>query len=88
MAKADSGASRHYIRQSDTSILHNKTTDPHGPTVLLPNNASITATESGQLPLSNLLSTLQGLAKNIPISQIKTKQYCTSLTNYIHFLRS
>ena len=55
--KADSGASRHYIRPQDSSILQQKKHDPFGPTVQLPNSESITATETGQLPLSNTLST-------------------------------
>ena len=55
IAKADSGASRHYIRDDDKSILNFRKKDL-GPTVLLPNNDSMTSTESGILPLSGHLN--------------------------------
>ena len=56
VAKADSGASRHYIKEQDAKVLHNVKLDSNGPTVLLPNNASITSTKKGHLPLVSQLS--------------------------------
>ena len=56
VANADSGASRHYIKEQDAKVLHNVKLDSNGPTVLLPNNASITSTKKGMLPLASQLS--------------------------------
>ena len=49
--KADSGASRHYIRQSDTNILQQIKTITDGPCVSLPDNTVMTGTQQGYLPL-------------------------------------
>ena len=53
--KADSGAYRHDIRPPDATILHKISYNFHAPTVQLPNNASITATETGRLRISPYL---------------------------------
>ena len=53
IAKADSGASNHYCMLKDSSILQN-VIKKLGPTVFLPNNATITSTASGHLPLPSL----------------------------------
>ena len=57
IAKADSGASRHYFRATDIQALKRVRFDPNGPTVHLPNNETITSTVTGQLPFSDKLST-------------------------------
>ena len=57
MAKADSGATRHYFTNRDAHILKNKTHLSNGPRVKLPNNESLQATIKGVLPLSSQLST-------------------------------
>ena len=56
IAKGDSGASQHYFRLQDSTALNNVQQDPHGPTVLLPNNDSITASHTAHLPFSTHLS--------------------------------
>ena len=66
IAKADSGASKHYIREEDKNILCDIKNDPHGPTVQLPNDATITSTESGFLPLTSDLSTTAKKAHILP----------------------
>jgi hypothetical protein len=55
IAKGDSGASNHYWRPSDKDVLKNTQTIS-GPVVQLPNNTTIQATESGELPLHNSLT--------------------------------
>lgn len=50
--KADSGASRHYIRPPDAKILQNTRTVTNGPCVSLPDNTFITGTEQGHLTLN------------------------------------
>ena len=55
-AKADSGATRHYIRHEDAMVLHEQQVDTQGPIVTLPDNTTITASKRGQLQLSTKLS--------------------------------
>jgi hypothetical protein len=55
-AKGDSGASKHYFKENDKHVLNNPSTDNHGPTVLLPNDDSMTSTSSGLLPFQSSLS--------------------------------
>ena len=55
IAKGDSGASQHYVTPTDQFFLHSKSTSP-GPTVLLPNNQTMTTSQQGILSLSSKLS--------------------------------
>ena len=57
IAKADSGATRHYFRATDATVLKNQQDDSSGPTVTLPDNTTITATKKGEVPLSTKLTT-------------------------------
>ena len=54
--KADSGASKHFIRQEDESECTNIETIVNGPAAKLPNNQYIFPSNSTQLPFSELLS--------------------------------
>ena len=54
-AKADSGASRHYVKESDQHVLTNISSSS-GPTVYLPNNNTMTSFKAGSLPLPAILS--------------------------------
>ena len=65
VAKGDSGASQHYITPTDQSFLHSKFTLP-GPTVLLPNNQTITTSQEGILSLSSKLSPQAQTAHVLP----------------------
>ena len=65
LAKGDSAASKNYWRQQDKEVL-NKIEKYQGPSVLLPNNATIASTERGQLPLSSLLSKEAKTAQILP----------------------
>jgi hypothetical protein len=57
LAKADSGASSHYFKPSDRTVLSALRSTPFGPTVMLPDSTNIQATQhSGQLPLHSSLS--------------------------------
>jgi len=51
--KADSGASKHYLRDSDAAILTNLENIVTPRRVILPNNESIKITKQGTLPLSD-----------------------------------
>ena len=65
IAKGDSGASANYWRSEDTKVLQNM----HRNTsinVTLPNNHSISSTQSGTIPLSNKLSTKSKEATVLP----------------------
>ena len=55
VAKADSGASKHFWRYQDQHILHN-ITPCLGPAVGLPDGNTIRATKSGSLPIRHLSS--------------------------------
>jgi hypothetical protein len=55
-AKADSGASSHYLMPQDQASLMNLRPTPFGPTVMLPDSTNIQATHSGQLPLHHSFS--------------------------------
>ena len=55
IAKADSGASDHYLRECDEDCLKNIQSF-NGPHVTLPNNSQLQATRHGDLPFSDLLS--------------------------------
>ena len=48
--KADSGASNHYLKDSHIHALKNVAPLLDGPRVMLPNEATIKATHSGNLP--------------------------------------
>ena len=53
IAKADSGASRHYFRKCDQHVLTNLNEDITT-SVQLPNNATINSTTSGTLPITDV----------------------------------
>ena len=54
-AKGDSAASHPYWREEDKMVLDD--IEPHsGPSILLPNNSTISVTSQRQLPLSESLS--------------------------------
>ena len=55
--KADTGATGHYIKPSDMTILHNLLPTTTGPAVRLPNNEIMQAKLKGNLPLPTLPST-------------------------------
>ena len=52
--KANTGASRHYFRKQDTSILKNVTKIKNGAKVHLPNNAVLESMMKGTLPFPGL----------------------------------
>ena len=52
IAKADSGASSHCFKESDTDTLQSIEKDNNRPTLLLPNLQTITANQKGYLPLN------------------------------------
>ena len=65
LAKADSGATSHYIRMTDADCLKN--TKPYiGPAVLLPDAGSIKPSKMGQLSLSSKLSKQAQTATALP----------------------
>ena len=55
--KADSGASKHFVRQQDSTCLSNVTPLTHGPRAKLPNNEYIYPIARGLLPTLSSLST-------------------------------
>ena len=55
--KADTGASKTYVRPMDKDILQQRATIKNGPKVQIPNGVSMTTTETGILPLHQNLST-------------------------------
>jgi hypothetical protein len=55
-AKADSGASSHYFRETDQNILSNLRATPFEPTGMLPDSTHVQETHSGLLPLHHSLS--------------------------------
>ena len=55
-AKADSGATSHYLKSEHIPSLTNVTPLLHGPSAMLPNNTTITATHQGTLPFAAALS--------------------------------
>ena len=55
-AKADTGASKTFIKQNHTSKLQNIRRLQVGPTVLLPNNESLIASHQGPLQFNDCLS--------------------------------
>ena len=55
-AKADSGATSHYLKSEHIPSLTNVTPLLHGPSAVLPNNATITAIHQRTLPFAAALS--------------------------------
>ena len=51
--KADSGATKHFLKQVHAYLLRNLVPLQHGPQALLPNKTVITPSHSGNLPFSN-----------------------------------
>ena len=78
-AKADSGATSHYIRMMDAACLKN-TKSYKGPAVLLPDAGSIRPSKMGQLSLSSKLSKQAQTATALPMlkssSLISLRQLC------------
>ena len=79
LAKGDSGASSHFIKEEDQACLQDvKAID--GPTIQLPDASTLKATKSGQLPFSNLLSSEGKKAAIVPglksASLISIPQLC------------
>ena len=64
VAKADSGASKHYFRPQDATILHAYRPIQHGKPVHLPDGCTIHSTHQGLLPL---LPTLSPTAKTVSV---------------------
>ena len=64
-AKADSAASDNYFREEDANILYNISQATSRP-ITLPNDATITATKKGIIPLAPELSNEGKLAKILP----------------------
>ena len=56
IAKGDSTATSHYFASRDKNALTAVKKDTHGPTVILPDTSTLTATALGQLPFSSELS--------------------------------
>ena len=56
VAKADSGASKHYFTQNDKIALTSIQNVLNGPQVSLPNGTTVQASESGMIPLHSSLS--------------------------------
>ena len=85
-AKGDSAASHHYWREEDKKVLDK--IEPHaGPSILLPNNSTISVTSQGQLPLSESLSTQAKNAMILPglksASLISIGQLCDDGCNVL-----
>ena len=55
--KSDSGVSNNYWRTSDILVITNLKETRDGPTIQLPNNATINAKKTGSIPMSGSLST-------------------------------
>ena len=64
VAKADSGATKHYFRPQDSNILKNLHQIEGGTPVHLPDGSAIQTTHQGNLPLSTELS-LTAITVNI-----------------------
>ena len=65
IAKGGSAATRNYWREEDKHVLL-QTTLVQGPSVILPDGSLISSSETGQLPLSPLLSFLAQTAAVMP----------------------
>ena len=65
-AKADTGASKTFIKQAHISKLQNIRRLQLGPTVLLPNNESLVASHQGQLQFNDCLSDTAKTAYVLP----------------------
>ena len=78
--KADSGATNHYFKKEDMTILNKVKKITHTKTVQLPNSTNIPVTHQGLLPLSNELSdaakTVQILPKLTNCSLLSIGQLC------------
>ena len=65
IAKSDSGATSHFIREEDAMCLTD-IVDANGPDISLPDNSTLTATKKGILPLPAVLSTQARTASIVP----------------------
>ena len=79
IAKGDSGATSHYIREEDQSCLLN-IQKHQGPTITLPDASTLTSTKLGTLPLPTTLSSKAKYANIVPglksASLISLSQLC------------
>eukprot|EP00957_Ditylum_brightwellii_P202150 15328823-Ditylum_brightwellii.AAC.2 len=66
VAKANSGATRHYWHEQDIAALRNIQHLTHGPHVKLPNNEQLRARINGTLDLHSDLSSKVSLAHVLP----------------------
>jgi len=78
IAKADTAASANYFPKRDAFVLNNRTADPFGPTVILPDASNITATESAHLPIKGLSrqATATSIFENLHSFLISLGQLC------------
>ena len=79
MAKGDSTANHHYWRQQDENVLSD-IENSLGPSVMIPNGATIASTKKSILPLSDKLTKEGSTAKILPglssASLISLSQLC------------
>ena len=64
--KADTGASKHFVKKKDSQFLSNLRELKNGPRAMLPNKATISATHKGFLQLGNKFSKEAGEAHIYP----------------------
>ena len=78
IAKGDSAASNHYWALRDSMVLDDVEVDPIGPTVILPDTSTLTATKQGNLPIQQLSSAAKKTAvfDNLQSSLISLGQLC------------
>ena len=78
IAKGDSAASNHYWALRDSMVLDDVEEDPIGPTDILPDTSTLTATKQGNLPIEQLSSTAKKTAifDTLQSSLISLGQLC------------
>ena len=78
IAKGDSAATNHYWALRDTMVLDDVRDDTNGPTVILPDTSTLTATKKGRLPIPNLSPQARKTAifDNLQNSLISLGQLC------------
>ena len=79
LLKADTGASKHYLRNVDATILNNANTNISSINVYLPNNEVLTSNVSGHLPIKELSAPAQqtyALPTLTKISLLSIGQLC------------
>ena len=63
--KGDSGATSHYIKESEATLLASRTST-NGPKVTLPDGLTLQGSEKGHLPLSTKLTSISTTATVMP----------------------